>query len=127
MDKGKVISKLEQDLSYFLIEEACKDDPLKRNSSQLYKYKGLTLTTNEKKKEEHKVLAVSIGALEARFKIENGDKVSGNLSPEDERLIQMWMSKSENNSSIRQIFVKASDSKKVAIIPFDLEGFYEKA
>lgn len=124
MDKNKIISKLEQDLTHFLIDEACKKDPTKRGSSEMYKYKGLSLDTNEKRKEAYKVLIVTMGALEAQFKIENGDKVSGNLAPDDERLIQMWMSRSENNMPIRSIFVKQYDKKTISIIPFDLEEFY---
>ena len=127
MDKGKILSKLEQDLSHFLIDEACKNDPKMRGSSQMYKYKGLSLDTNEKRKEAHKVLVVTMGALEAQFKIDNGDKVSGNLNPEDERLIQMWMTRSENNMPIRSIFVKHVDSKTISIIPFDLEEYYTKS
>ena len=127
MNKSKVLAKLEQDLSSFLIDEACKGNPKLRTSSQIYKYKGLSLDTNEKRKEAHKVLVVTLGALEAQFKIENGDKVSGNLAPEDERLIQMWMSKSENITPIRSIFVKTIEQNKIPIIPFDLEGFYTKS
>jgi len=126
MDKNKIISKLEQDLSHFLISEVCKDDPSKRGTSEMYKYKGLGLSTNERSKDNNKILAVSIGPLEARFKIENGDKVSGNLSPEDERLVQMWMGQSENCTQLRSIFTTTKETKLVAIIPFDLEEYYTR-
>ena len=125
MDKNKVLAKLEQDLSFFMISEMTKNDPSKRGSSETYKYKGLSISTNEKEKGADKVAAISIGALEAHFKIENGDKVFGNLSPNDERLVQIWMCQPENIQQFKAVFNEGKfRNDSVPIIPFDLEEFY---
>ena len=127
MDKNRILLKLEQDLSHFLISEACKNDPTKRGTPEMYKYKGLSLSTNEKSKDATKTVGVNIGALEAKFKISNGDKVSGNLSPQDEGMIQIWLAQSENTSMLRTIFAMGDNKKNIAILPFDLEEFYTKS
>ena len=124
MDKSRAILKLEQDLSSLLIEEACKNDPSKRGTPEMYKYKGLSISTNEKSKDKTKVVTVSIGVLEARYKLENGDKISGNLAPEDERIIQIWLSKSENIAVLQSVFSALQQIRTIAIVPFDLEQYY---
>ena len=127
MDTNKILAKLEQDLSFFMISEACKDDPSKRGSSEMYKYKGLAITTNEKSKDVDKVAAIRIGSLEAHFKIDTGDKVFGSLAPDDERMVKIWMSQSETTSRFNTVFSKSDNNKReIAIIPFDLEEFYSK-
>ena len=125
MDKKKVIAKIEQDLSFFMISEACKKDPSKRNSSEMYRYKGLGVEFNDKAANEDKVMSVRIGALEAQFKIDTGDKVFGNLMPDDERIVRIWMGQTENSQMIKSIFHEGKfRHKSIAIIPFDLEKFY---
>ena len=130
MDKNRILSKLESDLSHFLISELCKNDPSKRSSSEMYKYKGLNLSANvddfKTKREHDKLLIVGIGALEAKFRIDSGAKTSGNLSPEEEKLIQIWLAQSENSNTIRRIYASTDNKKEIAIIPFDLEEFYTK-
>lgn len=125
MNKNRILNKLENDLSYFLIQEACKNDPSKRGSSEMYRFKGLGLSVNDKDKSNDKIIAVRIGALEAQFKVESGDKVSGSLMPEDERLVKIWMGQSENSYQMRSIFLDSTEKKTIPIIPFDLEEFYE--
>ena len=127
MDKNKLLARLEQDLSHFLITEICRNDPSKRGTSEMYRYKGLSITTNEKAKGVDKIAAIRIGVLEAHFKIETGDKTFGNLMPDDERFVQMWMTQSENVAMFKKIFSEALAGQKVmAIIPFDLEEYYTK-
>ena len=127
MDKNKLIAKIEQDLSFFMISEACNKDPSKRGSSELYRYKGLSVSTNEKAKGTDKVMSVRIGSLEAQFKIDTGDKVFGALMPDDERAVQIWMGHIENTNLIKTIFKEGEfRKKKLQIIPFDLEFFYNK-
>ena len=91
MNKQRILLKLEHDLSHFLIEETCKSDPTKRNSSDLYKYKGLSMNVNTEskaaKESKSKLVSIRIGALEAEFKIDTGDKASGSLASEDEKKI----------------------------------------
>ena len=125
MDKNKVLAKLEQDLAFFMINEYTKSDPSKRSSSEMYRYKGLSINTNEKEKGVDKIAAIRIGALEAHFKIESGDKVFGNLSPNDERMVQIWMAQSENIQQFKAIFNEGKfRNNNIPIIPFDLEEFY---
>ena len=125
MDKNKLLAKLEQDLSYFMIGEACKNNPEKRGSPEMYKYKGLSIETNENSKDFDKIASIRIGSLEAHFKIETGDKVFGNLAPDDERFVRLWMCKSENIQQFKQIFYASMSVKPILpIIPFDLETFY---
>ena len=127
-NKSKLLTKLEQDLSFFMIQELCKKDPTKRGSSEMYRFKGLAINSNEKEKDKdkEKTIKVRIGALEAEFKINSGDKVSGALAPEDERLVMIWMNKTENMSQIKQIFtVNDQNRKPISIVPVDLEEIYK--
>lgn len=123
MNKSKGLVKLEDDLSHFLISEACRKDPSKRGSSEMYKYKGLSISINDKEKDVDKLFSVQIGSLEAQFKIENGDKVSGGLVPDDEILVHIWASQSDVTSQLRMLFIKDEDEdiRAAAITPFDLE------
>ena len=124
MDSKKVLSKLEQDLSEFLMAEICKIDPSKRVSGDMYKYRGLALSVNPKDKRHDKTILVRIGVLEAEFKLGSCEKCSGGLSPTEERLISNWMSSGDNNSKLQMVFEKKMNSIKPAIVPFDLEYFY---
>ncbi len=126
MDEQKIIGKLEQDLSHFLIGEMCKKNPEKRSSAEMYKYKGLNIKADPKSTLDEKTIFVRIGVLEAEFKVDSCEKNSGCLAPEEERLIMMWMGRSENHSYLRAIFNKKNDKKEIAIIPFDLEHIYNK-
>ena len=121
----KVLDKLEDNLSHFLIDEFSKSDPTKRGSPEMYKYKGLNLNADPKQNTSEKTIHVRIGVLEAEFKIDSGEKNSGALAPEEERLVRMWLNRSENSTNLKLIFTKNTSSMKLAIIPFDLEHFYE--
>ena len=127
MDAKKIIEKLEHDLSHFLIEEACKKDATKRGSPEMYKYRGLNIMADPDSKAQEKTISIRIGALEAEFKIDNGDKNSGALNPEDERNIMLWMVRSENAYNLKALFAKKVEKKQIPIIPFDLENLYDKA
>jgi len=124
MDARKILNKLESDLSFFMISEMCKSDPTKRLSGEIYKYKGLGLKADSKSKNQEKTIFVRIGVLEAEFKLGSGEKCSGGLSSEEEKLIQRWMCESDNTTKLQSIFSKMKNSNKPAIIPFDLEHFY---
>ena len=124
MDSRKILYKLEQDLSHFLIGEFCKGDPAKRLSSEMYRYKGLNITIDPMQKTQEKTIQIRIGALEASFKINNCEKSAGCLAPEEERLISIWMAKSENYYYIQSIFKKKMPKKQIAIVPFDLEHYF---
>jgi len=126
MARNRILDKLEHDLSHFLIEEATKSDPSKRGSPEMYKYKGLNINADEKQRTQEKTVSIRIGALEAEFKIDSCEKNSGCLAPEDERLIKIWMAQSENNYNLRAIFGVAAIKKEIAIVPFDLENFYNQ-
>ncbi len=126
MQERKIIDKLEHDLGHFLIGEMCKSDPMRRGSAEMYKYKGLTINVDTKSKQKEKTISIRIGALEAEFKIDSCDKSSGALSPEEERLIMIWLGKNENQHSLKSIFKRPSAKKELLIIPFDLENVYEK-
>lgn len=126
MDAQKIIGKLEHDLSHFLISEMCKNNPERRGSPEMYKYKGLNITADPNSKAQEKTISIRIGVLEAEFKINSCEKNSGCLAPEEERLIMIWMGQNENNYYLKQIFAKKTDKKEIAIIPFDLEEIFEK-
>lgn len=127
MDKNKILTKLEADLYHFMVSEFCKKDPSKRNSSELYKYKGLSLSVAKNANTQDKIIVVGIGALEAQFKVGSCDKISGNLSPDEEKIIQIWMGQPEVNGNINSAHMLGSAVKKqVAITPFDLEDYYLK-
>ncbi len=126
MDVQKIFSKLEHDLSHFLIGEMCKNNPEKRGSPEMYKYKGLNISADPDSTELEKTISVRIGVLEAEFKIDSCEKNSGALAPEEERLIMMWMGQNENNYLLKQIFVKQNTKKEIAIVPFDLEEYFEQ-
>ena len=126
MDVPKAISKLEHDLSHFLIGEMCKDSPERRGSPEMYKYKGLSIKVDPKSKALEKTIFVRIGVLEAEFKINSCEKNSGCLAPEEERLIMMWMAQNENNYLLKSIFNPKVAKKEITILPFDLEQFFDK-
>ena len=121
MDAKKVVDKLEHDLAHFMIKELCKNDPEKRSKPEMYKYKGLSINVNPDSKEQEKTVSVRIGSLEAEFKIDSCEKNSGGLSPEEEHVIKLWLSQSDNNGNLRLIFNKEKKIIKPKIIPFDLE------
>ena len=124
MDSRKVLDKLEDNLCHFLIGELCKADPTKRGSPEMYKYKGLSISADPKSRAHEKTVSVRIGVLEAEFKIDDCEKNSGCLSPDEERLVMLWLAKSEVNYGLKSIFVRKKGELKMAIIPFDLENFY---
>lgn len=124
MDARKILDKLEHKLSHFLISETCKADPTKRGTPELYRYKGLSMYADPKSISQEKTVHIRIGALEAEFRINNCEKNSGCLAPEDERLIMIWLAQSDNNTLLRSIFLKKGEKKQIAIIPFDLEEYY---
>ncbi len=124
MNPKKIIEKLEHELSHFLINEITKSNPEKRGSSDVYKYKGLDLIADPKSKAKEKTVSIRIGPLEAEFKINDGTKQSGALSPEDERLVMLWLGMSENNYHLKAIFAHDEVRFVPNIIPFDLEEFY---
>lgn len=124
MNPKKIIEKLEHELSHFLISEITKSHPEKRGSSDMYKYKGLDLIADPRSKAQEKTVSVRIGPLEAEFKINDGMKQSGALSPEDERLVMLWLGMSENNYYLKAIFAQETIRFVPKIIPFDLEEFY---
>ena len=124
MKDRKILDKLEHDLSHFMISEFCKADPTKRNSSEMYKYKGLSITVDPKTKMKDKVFNVRIGVLEAQFKLGSCDKTSGSLSPEDEKAVRLWFSQSDNSHQLMRVFQVQKEKKSVNIIPFDLEEYY---
>ena len=126
MDSRKVLDKLEDDLCHFLIGELCKADPTKRGSPEMYKYKGLSINADTNSKSQDKTVSVRIGVLEAEFKIDDCEKNAGSLSPDEERLVKLWLSKSENNFRLKSIFLRKKGKTTLAIIPFDLENFYSK-
>ena len=126
MNPRKILDKLEHDLSHFLISEMCRSDPAKRSSPEMYKYKGLNITADPNSMAQEKTISVRIGVLEAEFKINDCEKNSGALAPEEERLIMIWMGQSDNNHQLRHIFLNQKQKKELAIIPFDLEEVFEK-
>lgn len=124
MKGRRILDKLEHDLSHFLISEMCKDDPTKRGSAEMYKYKGLSIDVDPKSKEKDKVFSVRIGVLEAQFKIGSCDKTSGSLAPEDEKAVMLWLSQSDNSHQLMRVFQGGVKKKQIAIIPFDLEEYF---
>ena len=126
MNVQKIFEKLEHDLSHYLISEMCKNNPEKRGSPEMYKYKGLNITADPNSKAQEKTISIRIGVLEAEFKIDSCEKNSGALAPEEERLVMIWMGQNENNFLLKQIFVKKSSKKEIAIVPFELEEYFEQ-
>ena len=126
MDYRKIIEKLEHDLSHYLIDEISKGDPAKRQSADMYKYKGLAITADPRSKVVDKTIKVRIGALEAEFRISNGEKCSGGLTTQEEKLLTIWLSKTENAGLIRRIFNDSMNKRELSIIPFDLEDVFDK-
>ncbi len=127
MDYRKIIDKIEHDLSHFLIDELTKADPTKRMSYDLYKYKGLTIIADPRSKAHDKTIKVRIGVLEAEFKVADGTKCSGSFAPIEEKLISMWLGRSENSTLLRRIFTDTGERKEVPIIPFGLEEVFEES
>ena len=126
MDVQKAIGKLEHDLCHFLIGEMCKNKTEKRGSPEMYRYKGLNIKLDPQSKAKEKTIFVRIGALEAEFKIDSCEKNSGALSPEEERLVMIWMGQSENNYLLKSVFNQGSSKKEISIVPFDLEEYFTK-
>lgn len=126
MDARKIVDKLEHDLSHYIISELCNADPTKRASSELYKYKGLSITVDPRSKKHEKTFSVRIGVLEAEFKVSSGEKVSGSLAPQEEKLVRFWMSQSDNGNLLRMIFEQNNARKEVPILPFDLEDVFDQ-
>ena len=126
MDVQKAIGKLEHDLCHFLIGEMCKNNPEKRGSPEMYRYKGLNIKLDPQSKAKVLTIFVRIGALEAEFKIDSCEKNSGALSPEEERLVMIWMGQSENNYLLKSVFNQGSSKKEISIVPFDLEEYFTK-
>ena len=124
MKDRKILDKLEHDLSHFMISEMCKNDPTKRGSAEMYKYKGLSISVDEKSKEKDKIVNVRIGVLEAQFKVGSCDKTSGSLAPEDEKAVRLWLTQSDNSHQLMRVFTKETKKKQIAIVPFDLEEYY---
>ena len=124
MNARKILDKLEDSLCHYLIDEMCKSDPTKRSSPELYKYKGLSINVDPKSRAQEKTVLVRVGVLEAEFKIDTCEKNSGSLAPEEERLVKLWLAKSENNYNLKLIFTKNMSNVNMPIIPFDLEHFY---
>ncbi len=124
MKDRKILDKLEHDLSHFMISELCKNDPTKRGSAEMYKYKGLSIDVDPKSKEKDKVFSVRIGVLEAQFKIGSCDKTAGSLAPEDEKAVMLWLSQSDNSHQLMRVFQGGVKKKQIAIIPFDLEEYF---
>ncbi len=120
-----MLEKVEHDLSHFMIGEMCKDNPELRGKPEMYKYKGLSVKADPDSKAKEKTIAVRIGALEAEFKIETGDKNSGALAPYEENLVRIWIAQGENSYNLKAIFNKSEEKKTIPIIPFDLEEFFE--
>ena len=77
-------------------------------------------------KTKDKLISVRIGVLEAEFKIDSHEKNSGALAPQEEKLVALWLSKSENSHAIKRFFYRNIQAEKIAIIPFDLEHYYVK-
>lgn len=125
MDSKKVLEKLENDLTHFLITEMCKKDPTKRTSGEMYKYKGMSINADVNSKKNDKTIFVRIGVLEAEFKLGSCEKCSGGLAPDEERLIARWMSSGDNETKLQAVFKQKPKKNKPFIIPFDLEHFYE--
>ncbi len=125
MDPKRVLEKVEHDLSHFMISEMCKDNPELRGKPDMYKYKGLSVSADPDSKAKEKTISVRIGALEAEFKIETGDKNSGALAPYEENLVRIWILQGENSYNLKAIFNKSEEKKTIPIIPFDLEEFFE--
>lgn len=126
MDARRIIDKLEHDLSHYIISELCNSDPTKRATSELYKYKGLGISVDTRSKKQEKTFSVRIGVLEAEFKISNGEKVSGSLAPEEEKLVRFWMSQSDNGNLLRMIFEQSGEKREIPILPFDLDDIFEQ-
>ena len=124
MDAKRIIEKLEHELSHFLIQEITKTNPMKRGSSDLYKYKGLNLFVDPRSRSKEKTVSVRIGPLEAEFNINDATKISGALAPEDERLVMTWIGMSENNYHLKAIFSQTTKKFIPKIIPIDLEEYY---
>ena len=126
MDDKRTVEKLEHDLSHFLIGEMCKKNPEKRGSPEMYKYRGLSIRLNSSSVSDEKTFFVRIGAFEAEFKIDSCEKNFGALSPEEERLIMIWMKQSDNNYLLKSMYVRKNSKKEILIVPFDLENYYDK-
>ena len=125
MDPKRVLEKVEHDLSHFMISEMCKNNPELRGKPEMYKYKGLNVKADPDSNAKEKTIAVRIGALEAEFKIDNGEKNSGALAPYEEHLVRIWIAQGENSYNLKSIFAKAEKKELELIIPFDLEEFFE--
>jgi len=124
MDSKKILSKLETDLTEYLISEICKTNPDKRLSGEMYKYRGLNIIIDANSKKSEKTFFVRIGVLEAEFKLSTCEKCSGGLSTQEEKLIKKWMSNSDTSTKLQSAFGQRTFNQKPPIIPFDLEYFY---
>ncbi len=126
MDPKRMLEKVEHDLSHFMISEMCKNKPELRGKPEMYKYKGLSVKADPDSKAKEKTIAVRIGALEAEFKIENGEKNSGALAPYEEHLVSIWITQGDNSYNLKGLFTKQVEDETILIVPFDLEEYFEK-
>ena len=77
-------------------------------------------------KAKEKTIFIRIGYLEEEFKIDSCEKNFGALSPEEERLVMIWLGQSENNYLLKSIFNQKISKKEISIVPFDLENYFSK-
>lgn len=128
MDAKKILEKLEMDLSAFLISEMPKANSTSSEAyRQLYLYKGLSISANLAKPIVSRTISIRIGALEADFQSETGEKVSGSLSPDDEHYVRMWLTQNKTAISLRALFKDTDDDEveRRKIVPIDLEDEQE--
>lgn len=125
MDPKRMLEKVEHDLSHFMINEMCKKNHELRGKPEMYKYKGLNVKADFDSKAKEKTISVRIGALEAEFKIDNGEKNSGALAPYEENLIRIWIAQGENSYNLKALFKKNKKEETILIVPFDLEEYFE--
>ena len=71
-------------------------------------------------------LSTAAGPTGAEFKIDSHEKNSGAPAPQEEKLVTLWLSKSENAHAIKRFFYRNIQAEKIAMIPFDLEHYYVK-
>lgn len=120
--RDKEVVKLEESLRDFIIDDyednRWREEVSSNRSSEMYRYRSLTIHIHPIRNVSPN-FRVSIGILEATFNISGGEKTSGALGGNDERLIQKWLSRGSNKTLMMNIWERKTPEKLIRLTPFD--------
>ena len=122
---AKYLTKMESDLSDYIISEMFPPNSEQRKDSEIYKYRGLMLLSIDPRiKRFEKTFLVRIGTLEAEFSLITGEKIHGGLGSVEDKLVFRWMNQGDNAEVLQMLYRKLMQQaeQEAEIRPFDLDG-----